>query len=154
MQIPLLLRYLWPFTPNVPLSYEQLGYCKPTPTSPHWPDEAAWQTLNRSVSGRMTAPAPPGAVCHTDWPQYDEAACAEVATKWPNTSFHAFNALSADYNDETCLPHNDFPCSSSGYPAYVVSAHSAQDVQFAVRFAADTGVRLVVKGTGHDFPGR
>lgn len=41
-----------------------------------------------------------------------------------------------------------------GYPAYVVLATCVQDVQRAVQFASDTGVRLIIKGTMHDFSER
>lgn len=77
-----------------------------------------------------------------------------LATQWTNTSFHAINPVSVDYNDITCLPDNEHPCSPAGYPRYVVQAVNGRDVQRAVSFAAETGVRLVVKGTGHDFLGR
>ena len=36
----------------------------------------------------------------------------------------------------------------------MVEASNAYDVQQAVLFAAETGVRLIVKGTGHDYGGR
>jgi hypothetical protein len=128
--------------------------CKPIFSSPDWPSEAAWDRLNNTVSGRLIAPSPPGAVCHADQPQYDEESCALLAAQWTNTSFHALNPVSADWNDVTCLPDSTHPCSSSGYPRYVVLAVDGRDVQQAVSFAAKTGVRLIVKGTGHDFLSR
>ncbi len=41
-----------------------------------------------------------------------------------------------------------------GYPVYVVNATTVAQVQAAVNFARNTGVRLVVKNTGHDFAGK
>ncbi len=38
--------------------------------------------------------------------------------------------------------------------AYAVAAQNAQDVAAAVEFASDHNLRLVVKGTGHDYLGR
>ena len=38
-----------------------------------------------------------------------------------------------------------------GTSAYAVEAHSAQDVAAAVTFAKAHRIRLVIKGTGHDF---
>lgn len=58
------------------------------------------------------------------------------------------------YNDETCLPSARSPCSTAGYPAYVIEAKDFADVRAGVVFARGTGVRLIVKGTGHDAPGR
>jgi len=77
-----------------------------------------------------------------------------LRTQWANSSFKADNPFLADYNDDTCLPDPRAPCSAAGYPVYVVNATSVADVQAGVRFAKKTGVRLIVKGTGHDFPGR
>lgn len=130
-------------------------YCKPQPGDQHWPSQVAWQRLNASVSGRLYIPTPPGAVCHPSWPQYNNASCRNLAKNgWSETQFHALNPVSVDYNDMTCLPNADAPCSSAGYPRYVLEAENEEDVQYGVAFAQKTGVRLVVKGTGHDFPGR
>lgn len=60
----------------------------------------------------------------------------------------------ADYNDLTCPPQSSLPCSAAGYPAYVIEALSEKDIQAAINFAREHNIRLVVKGTGHDFPGR
>lgn len=128
--------------------------CKPVFDSPDWPPATAWDRLNETVSGRLVAPTPPGAACHSDQPEYNNASCAVITTQWANTSFHAANPVSADYNDLTCLPEDGQPCSPAGYPRYVVEASNSRDVQHAVSFAAETGIRLIVKGTGHDFLGR
>lgn len=128
--------------------------CKPRPGDLHWPSHSEWQALNSSVSGRLIKPVPPGAVCHPSWPQFDNATCEVVAKQWSSTSFHYKDPETADYNDETCLPDSGAPCSDEGYPSYVVEAANVEDVQKAVKFAKNTGVRLVIKGTGHDFPGR
>jgi hypothetical protein len=135
-------------------SYSNNTHCKPVFNSPDWPSVTAWNQLNNTVSGRLIAPTPPGAVCHADQPQYNNDSCTLLSVQWTNTSFHAINPVSADYNDVTCLPDNEHPCSPSGYPRYVVQAINANDVQQAVSFAAKTGVRLIVKGTGHDFLSR
>ena len=129
-------------------------FCKPIPSTSDWPKDDDWQALNASISGRLIAAVPPGAVCHTGWPTSDSSSCAVVSAQWSNTSFHAAHLLSVDYNDETCLPQADAPCSDAGYPEYVVEARSKEDVQAAVKFARRTGVRLVIKNTGHNFPGR
>jgi hypothetical protein len=74
--------------------------------------------------------------------------------QWSNTSFHAADPVSVDYNDDTCIPHGSGICSGLGYPAYVINARSASDVQSGINFARETGVRLVIKATGHDLLGR
>lgn len=128
--------------------------CKPLPGDLHWPSNSKWQTLNSSVSGRLIKPVPLGAVCHPSWAQFDNTTCQDVAKKWSSTSFHYKDPESVDYNDETCLPDPSTPCSNDGYPSFVVEAASVKDVQEAVSFAKSTGVRLIIKATGHDFPGR
>ena len=128
--------------------------CKVDPASPTWPSNSEWQALNRSVSGNLIAPVPLGAVCHPNRPEYNNQSCTLLQTQWVNSSFIAADAAAVDYNDDTCLPSPLVPCSASGYPAYVIAAKTAHDIQEGVKFAHRTGVRLIVKGTGHDGPGR
>ncbi|KAL9033660.1 MAG: hypothetical protein Q9214_007407, partial [Letrouitia sp. 1 TL-2023] len=128
--------------------------CKVTPSSLKWPSKSDWKALNQSVSGRLIAPVPPGAVCHPTRPEFNPQSCTVLSQQWSTESFHALNPVSVDYNDDTCPPNAALPCSSDGYPAYVIAATNVNDVQQGVKFAARTGVRLIVKGTGHDVPGR
>jgi hypothetical protein len=135
-------------------AYTRAPACKPKSGSHDGPSAAAWQQLNDSVSGRLVAPTPPGAVCHPSMVEYNNASCDIVKSQWSNTSYHALNLVSADYNDDACLPHCMYPCNVDSYPRFALPAENAQDVQQAVSFARETGVRLIVKGTGHDVPGR
>lgn len=144
---------LLPFTTSA-THHRPVSKCKPVFGSPDWPTVDAWRELNSSVSGKLVAPIPPGAVCHPSLPQYDNASCELVQSQWPNTSFHALNLVSVDYNDVGCLPNSTYPCTVNSYPRFVIPATDAGDVQKAVSFARETGVRLIVKGTGHDVPGR
>jgi hypothetical protein len=125
-------------------------YCKPTTSSSNWPALSAWQELNKTVTGKLFADVPPGSVCHPENSLYNNATCALVLSLWTDSDFHASNPISADYSDEGCLPSPLAPCSAAAYPSYVVHATKASDVQAAVNFASRTGVRLIVKGTGHD----
>ena len=129
-------------------------YCKPIPGSPGWPSTADWQALNRTVDGRLLTASTPGAVCHPSSASYDNVSCASTRFDWTSSSWHAEDPVSSDYNDDTCLPDARAPCSLMGYPAFIINATGAADVRAGVQFAAETGVRLIIKGTGHDFPGR
>lgn len=129
-------------------------YCKPVPGSTDWPTITDWQALNTSVSGRLIAPVPPGLVCQNNSSAHSTAACTELLTQWGNSSFHANDPFTTDYNDDSCLPDPRAPCLTAMLPAYVVNATNPADVQAAVAFAYRTGVRLIVKGTGHDYLGR
>ena len=130
-------------------------YCKPVPGGHAWPSAADWKSLNDTVGGRLIAPIPPGAVCQSSSASFNKESCAAlVTTYWGSSDWHAQQPVASNYNDDTCLPNALAPCTGNGYPEYVVNATRATDVQAAVRFAKRTGVRLIVKGTGHDFPGR
>jgi hypothetical protein len=129
-------------------------YCKPIPGSSDWPLLSEWQALNSTVLGRLIAPVPPGLVCQKNSSLYNVQACGNVYQQWANSSWHASDPFTGDYNDEACLPSNLAPCSATAYPAYVVNASDASHVQAAVKFAKRTGVRLIMKGTGHDIAAR
>jgi len=65
--------------------------------------------------------------------------------------------LSPVYQGLTCQPpaiYNSGNCNQGGYPTYVINATTVADIQTAVNFARNTGIRLVIKNTGHDFSGK
>jgi hypothetical protein len=62
--------------------------CKAIPGSPDWPSRDVWQQFNETLGGRLLDPSPPAAVCHTDRPEYNEAACAVVTENWFESKFH------------------------------------------------------------------
>lgn len=131
--------------------------CKAAPNSHSWPSQHEWVSLNRSLSGRLLKPPPPGAVCHPGQPTYNAAACPSVQAGWLTSIYHSDDPVSTiqnNWNNDTCLPYPTDPCSGEGYPIYVVNATSAEDVKKGVDFARENNVRLIVKGTGHDYLGR
>lgn len=142
---------------SVGLSSPVNGYCKAAPGTPDWPGDGLWQALNSSLNGRLLKPPPPGAVCHPGQPTFNVLECPIVQAEWTNTSFHVDNPVSTilnNWNNDTCLPEVIYPCSDEGYPIYVVNATSAEDVKKGVDFARKHNVRLIVKGSGHDYLGR
>ena len=128
-----------------------LSNCKTLPESVSL---SQWGTLNNSIEGNLLHPSPPGAPCHPAQPTFDNSTCAYVSSQWTNSTFHSNNPISADYNDESCFPDVRAPCSRFGYPLYVVNASKAEHVKQGVIFAKRHNIRLIVKGTGHDFAGR
>jgi hypothetical protein len=133
------------------------GRCKTTPSSHSWPCTNEWQALNASLDGRLLHPAPPGGVCHPEQPTYNATECSTVQALWPNTTFHADNPISINinnWNNDSCLPWPEYPCTGNGYPVYVVNATGAEHVKIGVDFARKHDIRLVVKSSGHDFLGR
>ncbi|KAJ3520757.1 hypothetical protein NM208_g13582 [Fusarium decemcellulare] len=131
--------------------------CKAYPGTADWPSHQAWAHLNQTLHGRLLAPAPPGAVCHPGWPTYNPDECSKVEADWSTYEFHTNNPISViidQYTNWTCLPNETLPCSTSGYPAYVVNATKPEHVKLGIDFAKKHEVRLVVKNTGHDYLGR
>lgn len=136
---------------------KSLPTCKAIPGSPSWPGIFEWNRLNRTLHGRLIAPSPPGAVCHPTRPEFNIFTCPAVQVGWLTTAWHADNPVSSpenNWNNDTCLPIPMLPCTGEGYPVYVINATCALDVKRGVDFARKKGVRLVVKGTGHDYLGR
>ncbi|ODM19407.1 hypothetical protein SI65_04391 [Aspergillus cristatus] len=60
------------------------------------------------------------------------------------------------YEGRTCLPiaADEILCTLGGYPSYVVNVSTVAQIQLAVNFARENGLRLVVKNTGHDYRGK
>ena len=131
--------------------------CKEYPGSPHWPSLEQWKNLNESVSYQLLQPLPPAAACHPNEATFNNATCAVIAAEWTNSSFHAANPISVMDNywsNDSCLPSPANPCSGEAYPIYVVNASTPELVKIAIDFARENNIRLVVKGTGHDYLGR
>jgi FAD/FMN-containing dehydrogenase len=57
----------------------------------------------------------------------------------------------------TCQPSSLLDtegCTQGGYPSYTVNATNVAQIQLAVNFARNDGIRFVIKNTGHDFLGK
>ncbi|KAI0112949.1 FAD-binding domain-containing protein [Daldinia grandis] len=131
--------------------------CKTAPGSPEWPSVDTWAQFNQSTGGKLLQAVPPGAVCHPERPTYNAEQCTAIAQAWLTYDFSQNDPISNmwnQYNNDTCLPDVNAPCSPDGYPAYVVNATTAQDVKLSIDFARTYNIRLVVKSTGHDYQGR
>lgn len=131
--------------------------CKASLGSADWPSAAQWASLNHSVQGRLLQPPPPGAVCHPDQSTYNAQQCPIVSSKWSSIFFHQADPVSSawnNWNNDSCLPYPNTPCSGKGYPVYVINATCKEDVKKGVDFARENNVRLIVKATGHDYLGR
>ncbi|KAK2013313.1 FAD-binding domain-containing protein [Colletotrichum eremochloae] len=133
--------------------------CKVYPTDAAWPSDEAWKSLNERVDNRLLKLRPQAAVCYNG-PEYDAAACANLSANWTNSYIHLedpIEMLSPVHQGLTCVPPNIYDsrnCTMGGFPWYVISATTPKHVQEGVKFAKETGVRLVVKNTGHDFSGK
>ncbi|KAF5009331.1 hypothetical protein FDECE_4429 [Fusarium decemcellulare] len=131
--------------------------CKAFPGAKGWPSKHEWAQLNKTIDGGLLVPELPGGVCHEGQPNYNADQCPKVQADWRTFEFHDEDPVSVMWDlwaNYTCLPFEDFPCSGAGYPSYVADASSAKHVKAAVDFARKKNVRLVVKGSGHDYLGR
>jgi hypothetical protein len=133
--------------------------CKVYPGDAGWPSDETWASLNQAVGGNLLKPHPQASVCY-DGPYYDAAECSRISANWTNSYTHLEDPIemfSPIYQGLTCMPpaiYDSKGCTPGGFPMYVINATTAQHVQAGVNFARNTGVRLVVKNTGHDFLGK
>jgi FAD/FMN-containing dehydrogenase len=132
--------------------------CKAVPGTPGWPSTQEWMNFNQSLGGVLLKPPPPGGVCHAGEPNYNTALCPNVTSLWTTSfNFHEDDPISNafnNWNNDSCLPYPQAPCSGEGYPIYVVNATKPEHVQKAINFARDNNIRLNVKCSGHDYLGR
>jgi hypothetical protein len=141
-------------------SNHTLSRCKVYPGDRNWPSDEAWANLNKLVDDRLLdRPNPLASVCYNG-PLYNSEECGKVTAHWNESYSHFDNAvemMSPVAQGMTCLPPNIFDshnCTRGGFPMYVINATKPEHVQMGVNFARNTGVRLVVKNTGHDFLGK
>ena len=130
-----------------------------------WPNEYEFAKLAIQLSKPILRPVPPASACYlTSAPA---GSCSAVIANFTNSqwrsdqpgalqniNFESFishdGTISACYLDTTL----GIPCRQGSIPPVGVDARSESDVQAAVKFAKQHNLKLVVKGTGHDFLGR
>lgn len=135
------------------------GMCKPAPGDAEWPTPEAWNELNTHTGGALIATVPIGAACFQG-EHYNAATCTDILNRWSDPHLHAEDPTSVMnplYQGATCMPQtagSGGTCQLGGYSAYSVKITTVAQVQLAVNFARNTGVRLVVHNTGHDYLGK
>ena len=118
------------------------GFCRPG--LPCWPSVAEWQSLGAKLTGKLLQPRSPLEPCAED---FASAGCSQALQTLKNPY-----ALQDDPGATESL---GFLGAWDAAPSeYAVVAETAQDIAVGVRFARDHGLKLVVKGTGHDYLGR
>jgi hypothetical protein len=134
-------------------------FCKVFPDDILWPSKWTWELFDLLLGGALVKTVPLAASCYSAWPEYDAAECEAVTSNWTNSYMHAADPASIMwplYEGRTCLPTDDPSgnCTVGGYSSYAVNVSNVAQIQLAVNFARNTGIRLVVKNTGHDFNGK
>ena len=135
-------------------------YCEPC-----WPNKNEFAKLASQLSQPVLHPLPPASACYP--PSAPSGSCANVTAHFTDgnwrsdqpgamqsINFEIFRFhrghIAACYLDTTL----GIPCEQGNVPPVGVDARSESDVQVAVNFAKKHNLKLVVKGTGHDFLGR
>lgn len=102
-----------------------------------WPDARAWDDLRRSVGRRLIRPRQP-------WARLGPG---PIPSRF-------FNPWFLEERSGATQSTGMYRAWTSTPSAYAVAAREISDVVAGVDFARKNGVRLVVKGTGHDYYGR
>ena len=102
-----------------------------------WPSRARWDELRQKVGARLIRPKQP-------WARLKPGRLpARLTNPW-------YLEEQAGATQSTGM----YKAWESTASEYAVAAESAEDIVAAVNFARENKVRLVVKGTGHDYYGR
>jgi FAD/FMN-containing dehydrogenase len=102
-----------------------------------WPSAQAWSQLRRSLGSRLIRPKQP-------WAGLAPGAIpARFFNPWFLEEQPGATQSTGMYRAWTATPSS-----------YAVAARSVSDIVTGVNFARENNVRLVVKGTGHDYYGR
>jgi FAD/FMN-containing dehydrogenase len=118
------------------------GSCRPT--SPCWPTVSEWRRLRASLVGQLVEAPSPLQPCALD---AASAACTTATLDVKNPFF----LQDQPGGTESLGWLGAWTAKAS---AYAVAAETPSDVTAAVKFARAHGLRLAIKGTGHDYLGR
>jgi hypothetical protein len=157
VMLPALIYLLAIYSPTGAQVHQPQPRCKATPESPDWPAESEWKALNETVDGRLLKPTAPAAACHPAHELYNAEKCKSIQDSWTSSQWHSDNPTSSlwqNWNNYSCLPDSKNPCTTEGFPVYVVNVTKSEHVKAAVDFARTRNVRVNIKSTGHDFLGR
>ncbi|KAI0457467.1 hypothetical protein F5B21DRAFT_521315 [Xylaria acuta] len=131
--------------------------CKSIPGDPGWPSRGDWESLNRTVDGRLISTVPIAAICHGS--DYHQGQCQELQQAWPFANVHAQapgEFLAPYFQNQSCEPFTtqEKPCELGNYARYSINVSTVSHVQAGIRFAREKKIRLTIKNTGHDLLGK
>jgi len=107
------------------------------PTGYTWPSAAKWDQLRRRVGRKLIRPKQP-------WAKLSPGAIPA----------RLFNPWYLEEQPGATQSTGMYKAWESTASAYAIAARSVSDIVAGVDFARENNVRLVVKGTGHDYYGR
>jgi FAD binding domain/Berberine and berberine like len=167
-------RYLAPIYPIVFCVLLIGSAADPIPRSTPNPD---WDTLNRTVNGRLHATTPFALPCFSNYNgqsnQPNADACAAVQGNYAIASFrtdtfsgymHSQGEICAGPLTSQCILDDTDPadptafrnasCGQGNLASYYIEVQQLGDVQAAFEFSKKTGLKLSVKNSGHDYLSR
>ncbi|KAH6666947.1 hypothetical protein B0J14DRAFT_603629 [Halenospora varia] len=132
--------------------------CKVFPGDKEWPSDDTWGEFNKTLRGALIKTVPIASSCYSGW-GYNKTRCDFLLANWADSTIHELDPtsyMSPLYQGNTCPPtaNPNGTCTLGGFPSYVVNATTVKQIQLAVNFARNTGIRLTVKNTGHEFSGK
>ncbi|RAH78611.1 FAD-binding domain-containing protein [Aspergillus japonicus CBS 114.51] len=143
------------------LSLPAVGTCKIYPGDAAWPSTSHWSILDQALGGALVKTVPLAATCYPAWSAYyNQTACEEISSDWTVSYLHAADPASIMwplFEGRSCLPTDiatSSTCTIGGYSSYAINVSTVAQIQLAVNFARNHGLRLTVKNTGHDFNGK
>ncbi|KAI9649057.1 hypothetical protein NHQ30_001624 [Ciborinia camelliae] len=134
--------------------------CRCFPGDSCYPNSSEWNLFNQTLGGKLIASVPIAAVCHYgQFDTYNEEACATLQDNWFFPETHLSSSSSAMawmFTNNTCNPFlpDTTACTLGNYVSYAVNATTANDVKEAVIFSNLFNIRLVIRGSGHDYNGK
>ena len=147
---------------------ESIPRCRCLYGDPCWPSEDEFAQLSTEISHPLVKPTPFAQPCYLPGASYapsNSSTCTIIAENWDNGTFRSGHPGTMEApNFETFVSsagqlHACFlnttlgaqRCEQGSVPVVGVEAHTANDIQVAVKFAAKHNLRLVIKNTGYAF---
>ncbi|HAT8591443.1 TPA: FAD-binding oxidoreductase [Legionella pneumophila] len=127
---------------KAPVNNNKSSYC--LPNQPCWPTSKEWEHLNKKINGHLIKARNYLSPCIED-PQSDGC---------KNTLEEIKNPFYLETQPTATQSTGWFEAWDSEISPYIVAAKTAQEIAHAVKFARKHHIKLVVKGTGHDYLGR
>lgn len=137
--------------------------CKNHPLDLEWPSLDHWNALNESINGALIKANPVASSSFANSSFASAINCDTVQERWFESAFQAEQPEAIGYPywaNNSCVSPNDYgykhgqQCELGGLPSHIVNATTAEQIAIATKWASSRGMRIVVKGTGHDLNGR
>jgi len=143
------------------------GGCRFIPGDAGWPSKGTWDSLNKTVGGRLIANIPIGAPCYHntfdvvtqnyDLSTYDGASCAAIQQAWHTPPLHeqsSSSIMQTYFANDSCNPIADQSggkCGIGSYAQYSINVTGDADAIAGIAFAREHNIRMLVRNTGHEY---